>query len=214
MSNMANQDTDQDLISVEEWLKFFTVCGNDAVDAAAHILASIALAVKKQLNELAHELENSQDDTLLSHKDEILRGIHQVFSVEIEDFAHSGKNALISVDFVDNQEDSSQKPSKQRHIIDLEKADDADLPYGLSKEELANLLQTLDTVVAKPEFQKVRRIEVGVMGSPADKDGKPLDDAATATFHCAIFDADKFELVRKSDRQAERHLGSKKPVFH
>lgn len=214
MSNMANQDTDQDLISVEDWLKFFTVCGNDAVNAAAHVLASIALGVKKQLNELAHELENSQDDTLLSHKDEILRRIHQAFSVEIEDFAHSGKNAVISVDFVADNQEPSASQERRRIDLDLEKADDADLPYGLSKEELANLLQTLDTVVAKPEFQKVRRIEVGVMGSPADKDGKPLDDAATTTFHCAIFDADKFELVLKSDRQAERHLGGKKPVFH
>ena len=210
---MANYDSDQDLISEEEWLKLLSLCGNDVVNAAAHILASKALGVKEQLNELAHELENSQDDTLLSHKDEILRRIHQAFSVEIEDFAHSGKNALISVDFVDNQEDSSQKSSKQRHIIDLEKTDNADLPYGLSKEELANLLHALDMVVVKPEFQQVRRMEVGTTATPTDKNGMPLGTAET--FHCAIFDANKFELVRKSEvGLSERHLGGKKPVFH
>ena len=209
---MANQDTDQDLISEEEWLKFFSLCGNNAINAAAHIIASKAFGVKEQLNDLACELENSEDKTLLQHKETILQRIRQAFAVEIENFADSGKNAVISVDFVaDNQE---QPASQERRIdLDLEKADDADLPYGLSKEEWANLLHALDTVIGKPEFQEIRRMEVGVAGTPVDKNGTPL--GKTETFHCVIFDANKFELVRKSEvGLSERHLGGKKPVFH
>ncbi len=209
---MANYDSDQDLISEEEWLKLLSLCGNDVVNAAAHILASKALGVKEQVNDLVCEIENSKDNTLLQDK-EVLAHLNQPFTVEIEDFAHSGKNAVISVDFVaDNQK---QPASQERHRIDLDlkKADDADLPYGLSKEELANLLHALDTVIGKPEFQEIRRMEVGIAGTPVDKNGMPLGTAET--FHCAIFDANKFELVRKSEvGLSERHLGDKKPVFH
>ncbi|MBQ9725672.1 MAG: hypothetical protein IJV56_10120 [Neisseriaceae bacterium] len=209
---MANYDSDQDLISEEEWLKLLSLCGNDVVNAAAHILASKALGVKEQLNELAHELENSKDNTLLQDK-EVLAHLNQPFTVEIEDFAHSGTNAVISVDFVADNQEPSASQERRRIDLDLKKADDADLPYGLSKAELANLLQTLDTVVVKPEFQQVRRMEVGITATPTDKNGMPL--GKTETFHCAIFDANKFELVRKSEvGLSERHLGGKKPVFH
>ena len=211
---MANQDTDQDLISEEEWLKFFSLCGNNAINAAAHIIASKAFGVKEQLNDLARELENSEDETLLQHKETILQRIRQAFAVEIENFADSGTNAVISVDFVADNQEPSASQERRRIDLDLEKADDADLPYGLSKEELANLLQTLDTVVMKPEFQQVRRMEVGITATPTDKNGMPLS-GKTETFHCAIFDANKFELVRKSEvGLSERHLGGKKPVFH
>lgn len=208
------QENQQQILSEEEWVKIFRVCDNNCEHAAAHILAAAALGVKHRLFNLMKQVENGENTELSQEDTELVRErISSPYCVEIENFADSGKNAVISVDFVADNQEPSASQERRRIDLDLEKADDADLPYGLSKEELANLLQTLDTVVVKPEFQQVRRIEVGTTATPTDKNGMPLGTAET--FHCAIFDADKFELVRKSEvGLSERHLGGKKPVFH
>lgn len=209
------QENQQQILSEEEWVKILRVCDNNGEHAAAHILAAVAWGVKHRLFNLMKQVENGENTELSQEDTELVRErISSPYCVEIENFADSGKNAVISVDFVaDNQEPSASQERRRIDLdLDLEKADDADLPYGLSKEELANLLHALDMVVVKPEFQQVRLIEVGTTATPTDKNGMPLGTAET--FHCAIFDANKFELVRKSDRQSQRHLGGKKPVFH
>ena len=208
------QENQQQILSEEEWIKILRVCDNNCEHAAAHILAAAAWGVKHRLFNLMKQVENGENTEISQEDTELIRErISAPYRMEIENFADSGKNAAISVDFVADNQEQPASQERRRIDLDLEKADDADLPYGLSKEELANLLHALDMVVVKPEFQQVRRIEVGTTATPTDKNGMPL--GKTETFHCAIFDANKFELVRKSEvGLSERHLGGKKPVFH
>ena len=179
------EENKEQILSEEEWLKLLRACDNNCEHAAAHVLAMTALAVKHNFFDLMKKIESNENHELLQEKELIRERILTPYCIEIENFQDSGTNALISIEF---------------------------LLKGFNKDEVA-MCQLIERVAVKSEFQRNRNVEIGVSAQAIDKTtGKK--QGTVETFHCAIFDADKFELVRKSDRQAERHLGGKKPVFH
>ena len=201
------EEKKKQILSEEEWVKLFRACDNDCEHAAAHVLAMAALVVKHKIYDLIKEVEKSENQELLQD-DEVKRRICEPYRIEIENFHDSGTNAVISIEFV------PPKSPIQHSVVDMSEVNDSDLPRGFNKDEIADMCQLVGSIAEKPEFQKTRIVEIGVSALPLDsKTGKVQGNEEE--FHCAVFDANKFELVRKNEvGLPERHFGDKKPVFH